>query len=94
MENEHTYQKQTLALTEAEKKEKILLDLFYLESEFETKIEDKKLVKSLKKITKEIASDLQNELQIEVNKKSISDYILLKNSKFDSEFLRLAKFLK
>lgn len=94
MEDTPTYETQNFKLSENEKKEKILLDFFYLENEIETKIEDKKVSKNLKKITKLIAENLQKELNIEVSKKNISDYILLKNSNFDSDLLRLTKFLK
>lgn len=94
MEDTPTYEKQNVTLSETERKEKLLLDFFLLQHEIETKVENKKILKELKKSTLELTIELQNILNIEISKKSISDYITLKNSSFDKELLRLAKYLQ
>lgn len=94
MEDNATYEKQNFTLSENERKEKILLDFFLLLNEIDTKIENKKLAKELKKNATELANELQDIFKIEISKKNISDYITLKNSNFDKELLRLAKYLQ
>lgn len=84
---------QNFRLTDFERKEKILLDFFYLKNEIETKVEDKKTLRDLKKTINEMESSLMDFFEIDIPKKNITNYINLKNSDFDEEILRLAKYL-
>jgi hypothetical protein len=80
--------------TEAEQKEKLILDFNYLISIIESKIDDKKVIRELKKSYSEIENNLKLVLNLKVSKKNIKNYIQLKNSKFDDEIIKLTKYLK
>jgi hypothetical protein len=80
--------------TEAEQKEKLILDFYYLISIIESKINDKKVIRELKKSYSEIENNLKLVLNLKVSKKNIKNYIQLKNSKFDDEIIKLTKYLK
>lgn len=83
-----------LEFTDDEKKEKLLLELAYYNHKVESTIEDKKHLKEFKKTYADLENSLKEILNFEVPAKNIKSYIQLKESTFDSEFLRLAKYLK
>lgn len=83
-----------IALTDDEKKEKLFLEFAYFNHKIESKITDKKELKELKNIYSSLESSLKDVLKYEVSKKNIASYIHLKESDFDPEIIRLAKFLK
>lgn len=83
-----------LKFTDDEKKEKFFLELAYYNHKVETTIEDKKQLKEFKNIYTDLENSLKEVLKYEVPAKTIKNYITLKESDFDSELLRLAKFLK
>lgn len=75
-------------LSDEEKKEKILLEMHYVLSQFdESKLKENK--KSLSKILSEI-SELFN---INISPKTIKNFIQLKETKFDEDLLKLRKYL-
>ena len=85
---------QKIKFSDAEQKEKLILDFNYLISIIESKIDDKKVIRELKKSYSEIENNLKLILNLEVSKKNIKNYIQLKNSKFDDEILKLTKYIK
>ena len=85
---------QKIKFSDAEQKEKLILDFNYLISIIESKIDDKKVIRELKKSYSEIENNLKLVLNLEVSKKNIKNYIQLKNSKFDDEILKLTKYIK
>ena len=75
-------------LSDEEKKEKILLEMHFILSQFnESKLKENK--KSLSKILNEI-SELFN---INISPKTIKNFIQLKETKFDEDLLKLRKYL-
>lgn len=85
---------QKIKFSDAEQKEKLILDFNYLISIIESKIDDKKVIRELKKSYSEIENNLKLILNLEVSKKNIKNYIQLKNSKFDDDILKLTKYIK
>ena len=85
---------QKIKFSDAEKKEKLILDFNYLISIIESKIDDKKVIRELKKSYSEIENNLKLVLNLEVSKKNIKNYIKLKNSKFNDDILKLTKYIK
>jgi hypothetical protein len=85
---------QKIQFSDAEQKEKLILDFNYLISIIESKIDDKKVIRELKKSYSEIENNLKLVLNLKVSKKNIKNYIQLKNSKFDDEIIKLTKYLK
>ena len=80
--------------SENEQKEKLILDIHYLKSIIESKIENKKVARELKKCCKEIEENLNQIVSVDVSKKNIKNYIQLKNSNFDHYILQLTKYIK
>ena len=80
--------------SEHEKKEKLILDFYYLQSLIETKVENKKVARELKKCCAEIEGNLHQIVNVDVSKKNIKNYIQLKNSNFDHYILQLTKYIK
>ena len=80
--------------SEHEKKEKLILDIHYLKSIIESKIENKKVARELKKCCSEIEENLNQIVSMDVSKKNIKNYIQLKNSNFDEEILKLTRYIK
>ena len=85
---------QKIKFSDAEQKEKLILDFYYLKSLIESKIENKKVARELKKCCSEIEENLNQIVSMDVSKKNIKNYIQLKNSKFDDEILKLTKYMK
>jgi hypothetical protein len=85
---------QKIQFSDAEQKEKLILDFYYLISIIESKINDKKVKRELKKSYSEIENNLKKVLNLEVSKKNIKTYIQLKNSNFNNDILKLTKYLK
>ena len=85
---------QKIKFSDAEQKEKLILDFNYLISIIESKIDDKKVIRELKKSYSEIENNLLLVLNLEVSKKNIKNYIQLKNSKFNDDILKLTKYIK
>ena len=85
---------QKIKFSDAEQKEKLILDFNYLISIIESKIDDKKVIRELKKSYSEIENNLKLVLNLEVSKKNIKNYIQLKNSKFNDDILKLTKYIK
>lgn len=83
-----------LQFTDDEKKEKFFLELAYYNHKVESTIADKKQLKEFKNIYADLENSLKEVLKFEVPAKNIKNYIQLKESSFDSELLRLAKYLK
>ncbi|WP_147474448.1 hypothetical protein [Chryseobacterium nematophagum] len=83
-----------LQFTDDEKKEKFLLELAYYNHKVESNIEDKKQLKELKSIYADLENSLKEVIKFEVPAKNIKNYIQLKESAFDSDLLRLTKYLK
>lgn len=75
-----------------EKKEKILLEFYYLRDQID-KIEDKEISNSLNKIVKELEKETTKVFAITVPLKVKKNYIKLKNSEIDLNLLKLTKFL-
>lgn len=77
-----------IELTDTEKKEKILLEMHYILSQFEEgKLKENK--KSLQKIVGEISEAFN----INLSQKTIKSFIQLKETKIDEELLKLRKYL-
>lgn len=83
-----------ITFTDEEKKEKLFLELAYFNHKIESKITDKRELKEFKTIYSDLENSLKDVLKYEVPKKNIANYIQLKESDFDPELIRLAKFLK
>jgi hypothetical protein len=83
-----------IQFSDAEQKEKLILDFYYLINIIESKIDEKKAIRELKKSYSEIENNLKLVLNLEVSKKNIKNYIQLKNSNFNNDILKLTKYLK
>lgn len=79
---------ETHDLTLDEKKEKILLEMHYILSQF-----DEGKLKENKKSLSKILSEISQIFNTKISSKTIKDYIQLKDSKIDENLLKLAKYL-
>lgn len=86
-------EKGNVFLSEEEKKEKLILDFFYLKSEINSSSIGDKNLKEIKKLAATFEKDLEDLLQINVSMKNKKDYINLKKTNLDQSLLKLAKFL-
>lgn len=77
-----------ITLTENEKKEKILLEMHYILSQFE----DGKL-KENKKLLNKIVGEISEVFNITLPQKTIKSFLQLKETKIDEELLKLRKYL-
>lgn len=77
-----------ITLTEDEKKEKILLEMHYILSQFE----DGKL-KENKKLLNKIVGEISEVFNITLPQKTIKSFLQLKETKIDEELLKLRKYL-
>lgn len=93
MEDQAPFKNQN-ALSNDEKKEKLILDFFYLKSEINSTNGDAKDLREIKKLVNNFEKDLEDLLQIDVPLKNKKDYINLKKTNFDKSLLKLAKFLE
>lgn len=93
METQAPYEPNNKFTTE-EKKEKFVLDLFYIKNQINSSNGEKIDLKEIKKNLSQLETDLQSFFQIEISNKTKKDYVNLKNTKFDEELFRLAKYLK
>ena len=71
-----------------------ILDLFYIKNQINSSNGEKIDLKEIKKNLSQLETDLQSFFQIEISNKTKKDYVNLKNTKFDEELFRLAKYLK
>lgn len=86
-------EKGNVFLSEEEKKEKLILDFFYIKSEINSSSIGDKNLKEIKKLAATFEKDLEDLLQINVSMKNKKDYINLKKTNLDQSLLKLAKFL-
>lgn len=76
-----------------EKKEKLLLDIFFIKNQLGSSNSEKIDTKEIKKNLSQLETDLESFFEIQVSNKTKKDYVNLKNTKFDEELFRLAKYL-
>lgn len=93
MEDQAPFRNQN-SLSNDEKKEKLILDFFYLKSEINSTNGDAKDLREIKKLANNFEKDLEDLLQIDVPLKNKKNYINLKKNNFDKSLLKLAKFLE
>lgn len=92
-------QEQNVALTDLEKKQKLILEISYFRTEFEkllnenSKNNDSKSFKNLLKLSKKLEKDAEEILEIKISSKEKNIYSELKNSNFDSSIIKMSKFI-
>lgn len=81
-------------LSDEEKKEKLVLDFYFLKSEINAAEGDSKKLKEIKKIAGIFEKDLEDFLQINISVKNKKSYVNLKKTNLDQSLLKLAKYLE
>lgn len=87
-------QKNPVHLSESEIKEKVILDFTFMKSKIEnSETLSEKEKKTLESLAKKFEKDLENSLGIKISSKEKNAFLELKNSNFDSNILRLSKYI-